>query len=96
MLYNVDNPKEVSGEYDPVDRCIYIYADKTKTILESAKTVIHEAMHDRLGHKGTRKEEVLCFLEEAKYDGVKLTSDVIKSIIKAVNDSEAYKDLPWR
>lgn len=81
----------VSGEYDPTDKCIYIYADKTKTILETVKTIIHEAMHDRLGHNGTRKEEVLCFLEEAKYEGVKLTYDYLKGIIKAVNNSYVLK-----
>lgn len=96
ILYNVDNPRRLCGEYDPIDKCIYVYADKTKTILESTKTIVHEAMHDKLGHNGTRKEEVLCFLEEAKYEGIKLTPEVIKGIIKAVNNSAVYEELPWR
>lgn len=96
MLYNMDNPKGVSGEYDPGEREIYIYVDKTKTIRESAKTIVHEATHDRLGHTGTRREEVLCFLEEAKFEGIALTQDVIRSIIKEIREVGTYKDLPWR
>ena len=96
LLYNVDNPLNLSGEYDPVDKSIYVYADITKNIKETAKTIIHEATHDRLGHTGTRKEEVLCFLEEMRFEGIKLTSELIRSIIKSVNESEVYKDLPWR
>lgn len=96
MLYNVDNPEGLSGMYDPIDKSICIYADKTKTISESAKTIIHEAMHDRLGHKGTKKEEALCFLEEMKYEGVKLTPELIRGIIKSINHSDLYRDLPWR
>jgi hypothetical protein len=57
---------------------------------------IHEAMHDKLGHTGTRKEEIRCFLEEMKFDGIELTSKIIKDIIRAVNISDIYKDLPWR
>ena len=96
MMYNVDNPMDLFGEYDPIDRSILIYADKTKSIHESVKTVIHEAAHDRLGHKGTRKEEILCFLEEMKYDGIELTPNLMRDIIRAVNKNEIYKDLPWR
>ena len=96
ILYNVDNPMGLTGEYDPISECIYVYADQTKTVAESTKTIIHEAMHDKLGHTGTRKEEVLCFMEESKHDGIKLTPSVIRSIIKSVNKSDIYKDLPWR
>lgn len=96
LLYNTDNPNKLSGEYDPFERRIYIYADVTKTINETAKTVIHESMHDKLGHTGTRKEEVRCFIEELKHDGIELTYERIKNIIKAVNNSEVYKKLPWR
>lgn len=96
MLYNIDNPSGLYGEYDAVDKSIYVYADETKTIHESAKTIIHEAMHDKLGHSGTRKEEVRCFMEEIKYDGIELTPKLMKNIIKAVNINEIYKCLPWR
>lgn len=96
LLYNVDNPFGLSGEYDPIDKLIRVYVDTTKTIDETVRTVIHEATHDRLGHTGTRKEEVRCFIEEAKYDGIKLTPRVIKGIIKSVNGSDIYESLPWR
>lgn len=96
MMYNIDNPMDLLGEYDPTDRSILIYADKTKSIHESVKTIIHEAAHDRLGHKGTRKEEILCFMEEMKYDRIELTPNLMRDIIRAVNKNEIYKDLPWR
>lgn len=96
LLYNVDNPFNLSGEYDPIDKSIYVYADVTKNIKETAKTIIHETTHDKLGHTGTRKEEVLCFLEEMRFEGIKLTPELIRSIIKSVKRSDVYKDLPWR
>lgn len=96
LLYNVENPEGLSGEYDPFDRGIYIYADKTKTIKETALTIIHEVEHDKLGHTQTRKEEVRCFLQEEKHIGTELTYKKIKDIIKLVNKNEVYKDLPWR
>lgn len=96
LLYNIDNPLNLSGEYDPIDKSIYVYADVTQNISETAKTIIHEVTHDRLGHTGTRKEEVRCFLEEMKFEGMKLTPELIRSIIKSVDRSDVYKDLPWR
>ena len=96
LLYNVDNPLSLSGEFDAIDKIIRVYVDMTKTIDETVRTIIHESMHGRLGHAGTRKEEVRCFLEEAKHDGIKLTSQVIKGIIKSVNENHIYKYLPWR
>ena len=96
LRYNIDNPLDLDGYYDPTDNSIVIYADKTKTIKETSKTLIHEATHSRLGNKNTRKEEVLCFLEEKLHEGIPLTPLLMKTIIKEVNNSAVYKELPWR
>ena len=95
IYYNVDNPYEDSGEYDPVSDEIIVYGDITKTILETACTIIHEATHRLLGSSHTRSEEVLCFMEEAKHLKGKLTLDDVNAIVKVVNDSERYRLLPW-
>lgn len=96
LLYNVDNPEELFGIYDPYTDEISVYVDKTKTITETVKTIIHETTHRRLGGANTRKEEVRCFIEEEMHIMPKLTYADIKRIINMVNKSEIYKDLPWR
>lgn len=96
LRYNLDNEDDLYGEYDLRDNKIIIYVDKTKTITETAQTIVHEATHARLGCKGTRKEEIRCFLEEEKFKGNKLTPYLVKCIIKAVNENAIYKELPWR
>ena len=95
IYYNVDNPENVSGYYDPVDKVIIIFADKTKTVRESALTVIHEATHARLGCKRSQKEEYLCFLEEYKHLGVTLTDEIKNGTINHIKNTKIYRDLPW-
>lgn len=96
LLYNVDNPLRLSGEYDIIENKVRIYVDVTKSIQESARTIVHETTHARLGATGTKKEEVLCFLEEARYCGIKLTNKYKRDIIKQINQIDVYDDLPWR
>lgn len=98
LAYNVDVPEGRTGIYDPFDNTITVYVDRTKSIHETTLTVIHEATHAALGGAGTRKEEVRCFIEEARHDkrGETLTYKEIKDIIKKVNNTDAYKHLPWR
>ncbi len=95
IYYNVDNPYGDSGVYDPVSDEIIVYGDITKTIHETACTIIHETAHRILGCSQTRSEEVICFMEEAKHIKGKLTMDDVNAIVKAVNDSERYQSLPW-
>ena len=95
IYYNADNPDRDSGIYDPTTDSIIVYGDVTKTILETARTIIHEATHRRLGCTLTRSEEVLCFMEELKHTKGKLTKDDVNVIVKLVNNNENYRMYSW-
>lgn len=84
LLYGVDNPDGVSGEYDFIDDVIKIYCDVTKTTKETSLAVIHEAMHRKLGSKGTFEEEVECFKAEEIHKKGNLTDSGIDDIISLV------------
>lgn len=96
LLYGADNPNGLSGEYDPFENIISIYADRTGTLEETTLTVIHEATHSKINGIGGRKEEVMCFINEKMHQKGKLTYDDIKNIIKDVNTNIFYKDLKWK
>lgn len=89
--YGLENPNGYSGEYDPFEDRITIYCDVTKTIDETAVSVIHEAMHRKLGGKATKAEEIECFKAEVLHRKGRLTENDINDIIKHVN--EAYPEL---
>lgn len=84
LCYGVDNPNGYSGEYDPFDDEITIYCDVTKTIKETAVTVIHEATHRKLGSKATFEEEVECFKAELLHEKKDLTEEDIGRIVEHV------------
>ena len=93
----MNNEGDIDGYYDRIDKSIAIYINKTKTVHETAKALVHEATHCRIDSKGnTQKEEVRCFIEEKKFNGEELTYSDIKTIINDVKQCDAYKDLPWR
>jgi SPP1 gp7 family putative phage head morphogenesis protein len=91
LCYGIDNPKDDFGGYDPFDDVIIVYCDKTKTVKETASTIIHEAKHRMLGCTGTKQEEIECFKAEILHKKGELTQDDINAIIKLVNDK--YPDL---
>lgn len=86
LYYGIDNPEGYYGAYDPIDDVVIVYCDKTKTIKETAKTIIHEATHRKLGSKGTFEEEVECYKTEAMHDKEILTEKDISDIIKVVKE----------
>lgn len=75
---------------------VEIYAQNTQSIVETTKTIIHEIKHLKIGSTGypTQKEEVLCFVEEAKHIKPELTKKDVEDIIKLVK--KLYSDYPWR
>ena len=84
LCYGIDNPRKISGEYDPFEDSIKVYCDVTKTVKETAVTVIHEATHRKNGSKGTFEEEVECFKAEVLHKKGKLTENDISDIIEHV------------
>ena len=98
LCYGVDNigpfGNPLSGTYDEDNNIIYIFADYTKTVMETAKTVIHEANHIT-GRRPTQKEEVTCRMKEIMHEKnvEKLTKEEEKAIILLVR--RLYPDLPW-
>lgn len=93
LLYGVDNEHGILGYYDPFDDAIFIFCDKTRTIKETSKTVIHEATHRKLRNSGIAPfdEEVECFKAELLHEKGALTSEEIAAIIKFVEEN--YPDL---
>lgn len=91
LCYGAENPNNDLGIYDPFDDVIVIHCDKTKTIEETALTVIHEVKHRQLGSQNTFAEEVECYKTEYLHKKSELTKNDIDSIIKHVR--EIYPNL---
>jgi hypothetical protein len=91
LYYGADHPPGVSGQYDPFDDEIFVYCDVTKTTKDTALTVIHEAMHRKLGAKGTFDEEVECYKAEVIHQKGHLTKSDNDDIIEWVK--KYYPDL---
>ena len=99
FMYGVDNTdslgRKMSGYYDPFENKIYIFADSTKTVKDTARVLVHEAFHiEDFGF--CQKSEVYCTIMEMKhYTGKEnLTHKELMSILKSVKEN--YYDLPWR
>lgn len=87
LCYGVDNPRKLCGSYDPFDDLITIYCDVTKTKEETAATVIHEAMHRKLGATHTFAEEVECYKAEYIHKKGQLTKEDLDFIIDHVREN---------
>ncbi len=74
---------------------ICVYAHNTKSVLETAATIVHEATHAKYGIGGNQWAEAQCFAaEEIFKTGKPLTFEQKKSIIKNVKKSYPYFE--WR
>ena len=99
LTYGVDNTdylgRPMLGYYDSDENQIVVFADKTKTVKDTARVVVHEAYHiDDFG--ACQKSEVYCTIMEYKHyeRKEKLTHNELMNILKTIK--EAYFDLPWR
>ena len=92
---NIDpNGNIIMGYYDPFNNKICVFVDSTKTIMETAKTVVHEAFH--ISDYGMcQKSEVYCMMKEMQHEkgGKMLTEEEKKGIIRLVR--KLYPQLPW-
>ena len=91
LCYGIDNPEKYAGTYDPFDDVINIHCDITKSTMETAKTVIHEATHRQMGSTHTFAEEFACFKAEIIHEKGQLTKEDVESIIKHIQ--KHYPDL---
>lgn len=98
LCYGVDNKdssgNRIMGSYNPFDNTITIYADETKTIMETAKTAVHEAFH-MSDYGFCQKSEVYCMMKEKQHEknGEPLTREEMKGIIQTVR--KLYSFMPW-
>jgi len=91
IWYGVDVPKGRLGLFE--DGIIHVYADNTKTVLDTALTVIHEATHARINRPNSKNQELECFKNEKRHQGIELTESVIQDILKEID--ELYPYLDW-
>lgn len=94
MCYKVDHESGVRGYQDGND--IYIFASETKTVQNTAETLVHEITHHKYNIGDSQWAECVCFAQELKHRTGKnnLTGNELKDIIKTVK--ELYPKLPWR
>ena len=92
LLYGVDNPDRLYGEYDPFDDTIRIFCDVTKTVKETSKTVIHEVVHRQNAFKGVTpfENEFQAYCAEAIHEFGTLTKEMEESIIKMIEEKYHY------
>ena len=91
MHYGANVPEGRMGLYETGE--IYVYADNTKTILESALTVIHEATHAKINKPNTKNQELECYKNEYRHKGIALTENVIRDIVAYIDSN--YDFLDW-
>ena len=75
---------------------IYVYADNTKTVFESALTVIHEATHARINRPNTKNQELECYKNEYRHKGIVLTKNVIDDIVAYIDENYDYLEWEWQ
>lgn len=94
MCYKIDHEPGIRGYQDGDN--IYIFASETKTVQNTAETLVHEITHHRYDIGNSQWAECVCFAQELKHRTGKnnLTANELKDIIKTVK--ELYPTLPWR
>lgn len=91
VWYGVDVDEGLDGLFE--DGEINIYADNTKTVRETAITVIHEATHAKINKPNTKSQELQCYVNEYRHQNIELTEKVFQDIINHINDK--YPNLKW-
>lgn len=79
------------GYYD--SGIITVFVDNTKSVNETACIIVHEATHAQIDKPNTKNQELKCYKNEYIHRGIKLTDEIIQSIIKHIDDSYPY--LEW-
>ena len=92
--YTTEHDGSTRGYCYKGGKYIFVYADVTKTVKQTTKTIIHEGTHLKYNIGGDQYSEVLCFLQEKKHSKKNLTFSDIKATIKEVK--KLYPELKWR
>jgi len=92
---NTEHGKRTLGDINKSKKLVRIYVDETKTIEETAKTLVHEANHIR-DYGDCRKSEVFCEMQASKHQLRRntLTGDEIRNIMKWAKAN--YGNLKWK
>ena len=90
--YTDEVPKGTRGE--TIGRFITIYAQNTRTVKLTAKTLVHEVTHCKYGIGGDQWAEAVCFCREHIHENGSLTYRDMRNIIKTVK--ELYPEYKWR
>lgn len=73
---------------------IEIYARNSRTIKETTKALVHEAIHMKYDIGEDQWSEAVCMLKEIEHEKGVLTAEDKKTTIKLVK--RLYPELPWR
>ena len=73
---------------------IVIHAKNTRTIKETAKTIVHEVTHSKYSIGGSQYAEAVCFAREYLHEHGSLTNQDLRNIIKTVK--RLYPEYEWR
>ena len=92
FTYTDEGPPNTLGEC--WGNHIVVYARATKTIKQTAKTLIHEVTHTKLKIGGDQWAEAVCIAQEVRHDKDVLTYADKRDIIKKVK--RLYPDYQWR
>lgn len=101
--YIMENNVYVSVKYDGPQnlrgrgfgRFITIYANETKSVKMTTRTIIHEVTHLQLNReKYTQWEEAYCYAQELKHLKNELTWKDLRDTIKWAKQN--YPEYPWR
>jgi hypothetical protein len=73
---------------------IVIHAKNTRTIKQTAKTLVHEVTHSKYRIGGSQYAEAVCFAREHIHEHGSLTIQDMRNIIKKVK--KLYPEYEWR
>lgn len=90
--YTNEAPEGVRGI--AIGRSITVYAQNTRTIKATAKTLVHEVTHCKYDIGGNQWSEAVCFARELLHENGELTIADKRNIIKTVK--ELYPEYEWR
>jgi len=92
VSYTDEAPEGVRGV--TMGRFITVYAQNTRTVKLTAKTLIHEVTHCKYDIGGDQWAEAVCFCREHIHEKGSLTYGDMRNIIKTVK--ELYPEYRWR